>query len=166
MLSGSLKPSPVDGIRADGTIRSHGSRGKFIRDGIRRISIITSCASINLADFCGRAAQRADLRRFFHGPTSAMDSRKEEKERKSLDRERHGAEISLRFLGSLRSVRYRLERRAERGIFLFAQIESHGGKPRRGIMTRRCFLRKRLIDNRSRRGEITYASERAELSRV
>lgn len=38
-------------------------------------------------------------------------------------------------------------------FFLRKQIESPGeSQGRRGIMTRRCFLRKRLIDNRSRRG--------------
>lgn len=51
--------------------------------------------------------------------------------------------------------------------FFFLQIESPGeSQGRRGIMTRRCFLRKCLIDNRSRRGEITRASERARLSSV
>lgn len=51
-----------------------------------------------------------------------------------------------------------LERRAGDSFlfsffFLRKQIESPGeSQGRRGIMTRRCFLRKRLIDNRSRRG--------------
>lgn len=46
----------------------------------------------------------------------------------------------------------RFLREAERAIlFSLGQIESPGeSQGRRGIMTRRCFLRKRLIDNRSR----------------
>jgi len=51
-----------------------------------------------------------------------------------------------------------------RATFLFArvQIESPGeSQGRRGIMTRRCFLRKRLIDNRSARRNYIYASSLA-----
>jgi len=60
-----------------------------------------------------------------------------------------------------RSVHCRLERRAV-SFFLRACKSNRRGKAKvgEGIMTRRCFLRKRLIDNRSRCGEITYASAR------
>lgn len=169
--------------RHDQIARSDRKVCKFIRDGICYISIITSCAprrsaTINLADFCGRGTCRL---RYITNPRYISMKGEQIRENFKLGRKmwRGSAKISSRRhtarsrISDLQrqSIHYCLERRAERAVFHFVQIESPGeSQGRRGIMTRRCFLRKRLIDNRSRCGEITYASERAsertKLSRV